>query len=198
MWKTIILSNRKKKSSDRGFVTLEIIISLLIAFGFLMVSLQTLVAAMAFKVQAQEKQKADKLIQEDVERINDLGANLILGATGTEACDGDLDGNGTFNDGYSQNLWTALQADTPDDDDKLKVKFSTKVNEEGQGKVLTLNRTQLDVNTSKLPNNTNGDNNRILGVSYQVTVPDENGDNKPEIITQRYVEVTPDAALECP
>jgi hypothetical protein len=190
MWKIIILSNQKKKAADRGFVTLEIIIALLIAFGFLMVSLQTLVAAMAFKVQAQEKQKADKLIQEDVERLNDLGsiAKLTFGADKLQACSGDANNDGTANDGYSQQLWANLQADTPDGDDDLEVKLLSVVKSGGteeSGKTLTLTRTQLPVTTS-------GDPNRILGISYQVNDSDGN------LIAQRYVEVIPDEALECP
>lgn len=193
MLKSIIFNNQKKKLSDRGFITIEIIIALLIAFGFLMVSLQTLVAAMVFKVQAQEKQKADKLIQEDVERLNDIAGTLNLGANGTEACDGDLDNNGTANDGYSQNLWAALQADTPDGDSKLEVKLISKVNEDDTGKTLTLNRTQVTVPSSDVSTS-----HRVLGVSYQVTTPDEDGDGEDELIAQRYVEVIPDEALECP
>jgi hypothetical protein len=188
MWKIIILSNQKKKPSDRGFVTLEIIISLLIAFGFLMVSLQTLVAAMAFKVQAQEKQKADKLIQEDIERLNDIGTTLTVGATGTEACDGDLNNDGNANDGYSQSLWAALQTDTPDGDPLLTVSLISVVKSgttQNTGKTLTLTRTQVPVTTS-------GDPNRILGISYQVD------DNTGVTIAQRYVEAIPDEALECP
>lgn len=194
MWKTIILNNQKKKPLDRGFITIEIIIALLIAFGFLMVSLQTLVAAMVFKVQAQEKQKADKLIQEDVERLNDIASNLTLGANGTEACDGDLDNNGTVGDGYSQNLWTALQADTPDGDEKLQVSLISVVKQNGSttetqetGKTLTLNRTQEAVPSSDVPTS-----HRVLGVSYQVN------DDTGKTIAQRYVEVIPDEALECP
>ena len=150
-----------------------------------MMSLQTLALAMVFKVQAQEEQKADKLIQEDIERLNDLGSTLSLGATGIEACDGDLDDDGTADDGYSQGLWDALQADTPDGHPDLRVQLVT-INNSPAGEILTLTRSpQLNVPTSGSPN-------RILGISYQVT--DESG----TLITNRYVEVIPDAALECP
>jgi type II secretory pathway pseudopilin PulG len=190
MWKIITVKNKQKKPIDKGFITIEIIIALLIAFGFLMVSLQTLVLAMVFKVQAQEEQKADKLIQEDIERLNDLGSILTLGATGIEACDGDLDDNGIANDGYSQQLWANLLAAPAD----LTVSLLSTVDSSGTteaGKTLTLTRTQVPVTTSGSPN-------RILGVAYEVTKPDEDGDNLPDVIANRYVEVIPDEALECP
>lgn len=190
MYKTITLKNKQKKPIDKGFITIEIIISLLIAFGFLMVSLQTLVLGMVFKVGAQEEQRADRLIQEDIERLNDLGSTLTLGATGTEACDGDLDDNGTADDGYSQGLWAALQAAPAD----LTVSLLSTVSSSGTtetGKILTLTRTQVPVTTSGSPN-------RILGVAYEVEKPDEDGDGNPDVIANRYVEVIPDEALECP
>lgn len=191
MYKTIILKNQQKKPIDKGFITIEIIISLLIAFAFLMVSLQTLVLAMMFKVGAQEEQRADKLIQEDIERLNDLGSTLTLGATGIEACDGDLDDNGTADDGYSQGLWAALQAAPAD----LTVSLLSTVDSSGTteaGKTLTLTRnSNVNVPTSGSPN-------RILGIAYEVTIPDEDGDGDDEVIANRYVEVIPDEALECP
>ena len=56
----------KTSQKEAGFTTLEILIQLLIALGFVAVSMQSLVYAMAMKVQAQEKQRANELIQEDV------------------------------------------------------------------------------------------------------------------------------------
>ena len=73
------LSKLKKITSgkDAGFTTFEILISLLIALLFVAVSMQSLVYAMAMKVQAQEKQRANELIQEDIERINRLGSTTL-------------------------------------------------------------------------------------------------------------------------
>lgn len=193
MWKTITLKNQQKKPIDKGFITIEIIIALLIAFGFLMVSLQTLVLGMVMKVQAQEEQKADRLIQEDIERLNNLGSVLTMGVIGTEACDGDFDGNGTANDGYSQQLWANLQAATQPAD--LTVRLLTTVNSGGVqqgGKTLTLTRNPiLNVSTSGSPN-------RILGINYQVGIDEDGDGNLDREVANRYVEVIPDEALECP
>jgi type II secretory pathway pseudopilin PulG len=251
MWKIIILNNQKKKAADRGFITLEIIIALLIAFGFLMVSLQTLVAAMAFKVQAQEKQKADKLIQEDIESIQDRASGNVLTprlaailTNNDDATTGfnpnssppipidDVCNAANYNQGYAQALWYAftnqdydgdkfyssplidqsdlnndgtIDADSmnpgeaiatnPDYQLEPKVSFLSKVKNDGTiekaGNTLTLTRTHVTATTGKTPFTT-------LGIHYRVTKPDENGDNEPEVIAQRYVEVIPDAALECP
>ena len=182
MWQIFILKTQNKKLSDKGFITIEVVIALFIAFAFLMVSLQTMVAAMAFKLQAQEEQKANKLIQEDIERLNDIGSRLPLVL---DRCDGDENNDGTADDGYSQALWDALQADTPDGDSDLQVRLVVTASGTEAGKTLTLTRDpDLSVTTSGSPN-------RILGISYLVA-----DDDGTEIIN-RYVEVIPDAALEC-
>ena len=198
MYKTITLKNKQKKPIDKGFITIEIIISLLIAFGFLMVSLQTLVLGMVFKVKAQEEQRADKLIQEDIERLKDIGGSLsfttFASATNlAQACNGlDLDSDGTIEYGYGKELWDALIADTPSDDPDLTVNLLTTASG-GAGKTLTLRRAEFIPPASDSPTP-----HRILGVAYEVTKPDEDGDGEPDVIANRYVEVIPDEALECP
>ncbi len=83
---------------EAGFTTFEVLISLLIALGFVAVSMQSLVYAMAMKVQAQEKQRANELIQEDIERINRLGSNAALAGT----CNAT-----TYAGSYAKELWNA-------------------------------------------------------------------------------------------
>ena len=253
MWKTIRLKNKTKKLSNQGFITIEIIIALLIAFGFLMVSLQTLVLGMVFKVQAQEEQKADKLIQEDIEAIQDRASgntltprlaailtdnddpNTGLNSATNEPID-DVCNASTYAEGYAQALWFAytnqdyngdniyssnIIDDTdvdnaanpniddippdpmdlndtiltnPDYEDNPTMSLLSIVSSTGTqqlGKTLTLNRTHVTANTGVAPF-------RTLGIYYQVTKPDEDGDGNPDVIANRYVEVTPDAALECP
>ncbi|VEP14728.1 conserved hypothetical protein [Hyella patelloides LEGE 07179] len=193
MLKTIItLKNTKNKSFDRGFITIEILIAIFIAFGFLAVSLQTLVLAMVFQVGAQKEQRADQLIQEEIEALNDLGSTLNFGANTADACDGnlDLDGGGTNNDGYGQGLWNELIEDDP-----LIAATSTTNSSTTTilGRTLTIEGTQVAIPAGASPTP-----HRILGVSYQVTEPDVDGDGNAEVIANRYVEVIPDEALECP
>lgn len=247
MSKTITLKNKTKKLSNQGFITIEIIIALLIAFGFLMVSLQTLVLGMVFKVQAQEEQKADKLIQEDIEAIQDrAGGNTLtprLAAILTNNDDvntgfnqnnepiDDVCNASNYNQGYAQALWFAytnqdydgnntyssplinnsdLDNDGSIDPDSMNSGDTIAINPDYEenptmsllsivsstgtqqlGKTLTLNRTHVTANTGVAPF-------RTLGIYYQVTKPDEDNDGNPDVIANRYVEVTPDAALECP
>ena len=76
MQKLLIFKHRK--SLDRGFTTFEILISIIIALAFVSVAMQSFVYAMAMKVQAQEKQRANQLIQEDLERTNTLASNIAV------------------------------------------------------------------------------------------------------------------------
>ena len=247
MWKTITLKNKTKKLSNQGFITIEIIIALLIAFGFLMVSLQTLVLGMVFKVQAQEEQKADKLIQEDIEAIQDRASGNTLTPrlaailtnnddvnTGFNQNDEPIDdvcNASNYNQGYAQALWFAytnqdydgnntyssplinnsdldndgnIDPDSMNSGDTIAINPDYEVNPtmsllsivsstgtQQLGKTLTLNRTHVTANTGVAPF-------RTLGIYYQVTKPDEDGDGNPDVIANRYVEVTPDEALECP
>ena len=242
MWKTII-KNKQQKLSNQGFITIEIIIALLIAFGFLMVSLQTLVLGMVFKVKAQEEQKANKLIQEDVEAIrNQANANVLTSRLATILTNNDDLSTGfdrssepiddvcnatSYNEGYGQALWFAytnqdydasnsnryssplidnsdlnndgsVDPDPMDSGDNISTNPNYTVNPTmplittaPTGKTLTLNRSHVTATTGVEPF-------RTLGIFYQVTKPDEDGDGNPDVVASRYVEVIPDEALECP
>ena len=199
MWKTIIISNnKKKKTSNKGFITIEIIIAMLIAFGFLMVSLQTLVLGMVFKVGATKEQRADKVMQEEIERIRNLASvnSLALGVNRLAACSGntDLDGDGN-NDGYGKILWNLANGNAALTSAN-NTSFSTQVNlTPSNPQSITLTITG-DRNAD--PGNADLTPHRMLGISYEVTEPDVDGDGQDEIIARRYVEVIPDEALECP
>ena len=172
MWQKIIVQS-KKKLPNRGFLTLEIIVATLVAFFFLMFSLQALTLSMFMKVKAQEDQRADQLIQEDIERVSSLGSTL---ATGN--CDAT-----TYNDGYAKELWDDLILAEPN----VTASLLTTVNAgESAGTTLTLSRTEI----SNIANSTAP--YRTLRLYYQVT----NDDN--DIIARRYLEIIPDEALQCP
>lgn len=59
----------KKSKADKGFTLLEVVVAMLVAFFFVIGSMQALVLATAIRVKAQEKQRANQLIQEDIEQI---------------------------------------------------------------------------------------------------------------------------------
>ncbi len=201
---------------DAGFTTFEILISLLIALLFVAVSMQSLVYAMAMKVQAQEKQRANELIQEDIERINQLGSTLPTPPVATTCNPVATTAPVTtaYQNGYAQTLWNALQADDisragtptptplPPPTKTIIKKIKSDGSVETVGKQLALRRFHVSstTNNSTAPH-------RTLKVGYQVwnwdgtTFKNKNngtiatGD---EPIAETYVEIIPDVALRCP
>ena len=194
-----IFKLKHRKTLDRGFTTLEILVSIIIALAFVSVALQSFVLAMGMKVQAQEKQRANQLIQEDLERLASLGSNIAAeetsgGTTHTfiQRCNAEPAGGGTveYVNGFAQELWDAIVAVTPPTARLLKSADGTVA-----GKTLTLGRTHVSGGdpsaTPVIPVSSTAPH-RTLKINYQVTDPD--GD----VIAERYVEVIPDVALRCP
>jgi type II secretory pathway pseudopilin PulG len=189
---------------EAGFTTLEILVSLIIALAFVAVSMQSLVYAMAMKVQAQEKQRANELIQEDIERINQLGSTLPTPPV-TSTCNATA-----FTSGYAKTLWDALQAVASGDDsttsDSLKKTIIKKIKSNGSldtgGKELALRRLYDSTGSNSTAPH------RTLKVGYQVwygwdgtNFKNKNGANisaGDEPIAETYVEIIPDVALQCP
>ena len=175
MWQKIILQS-KTNLPERGFITLEVIIATIVAFGFLMFSLQAISFAMLMKVQAQKDQRADQLIQEDLARLGSLGSTLNL--TPSTNCNVN-----DYNNSYAQALWDALIAQTPNGDPDLTIPLLT----DGTGGItLTLNRTHVD-DMSVAPH-------RTLRIFYQVT----SSDNLAAVDASRFIEIIPEQALQCP
>lgn len=226
MNKLLLLLFKFKKVTPRketGFTTLEILISLIIALLFVAVSMQSLVYAMAMKVQAQEKQRANELIQEDIERINRLGSTLAAGAAAIPAVPASgatpavaavaaarpfcnpvatttSPARTAYENGYAKALWDAIPTTTQT---KTIIK---KINSDGSvgtgGKQLALRRFEISSTT-----NNSSALHRTLKVGYQVwdwngtTFVDKNNDTDlagDEPIAETYVEIIPDVALRCP
>jgi len=171
-------------SKDRGFITLEILVSILIASGFLAVAMQSLVYAMAVKVQAQEKQRANQLITEDLETANELANRNGLSGSCSPA---------NYDSGYGKGLWDVLDAGgTP----------SLSLLSDGGGKQLALERTPVSTNAAN-----SAPPHRTVKIRYQVWDWDgtnfldragniKDASDKP--IAETYVEIIPDVALACP
>jgi type II secretory pathway pseudopilin PulG len=223
MNKLLLLLFKFKKVTPRkeaGFTTLEILVSLIIALLFVAVSMQSLVYAMAMKVQAQEKQRANQLIQEDIERINRLGNTSLtppIPAAGnppaaTPVCnpvDTALNPATTpttpartaYENSYAQALWSAMPTTTPIKTIIKKIRSDGSVDPNPGGKQIALRRFHISstVNNSTAPH-------RTLKVGYQVwnwdgDFKDKNGgslDAGDEPIAETYVEIIPDVALQCP
>lgn len=175
-----IFKLKHRKSLDRGFTTLEILVSIIIALAFVSVAMQSFVLAMGMKVQAQEKQRANQLIQEDLERLNNLASNV--GADPTNKCN-----PATYTNGYAKELWDDINAVTVPTAQLLKSADGTEA-----GITLTLARTHVSGgNPPTIPISSTAPH-RTLKINYQVTDP--NGD----VVAERYVEVIPNVALQCP
>jgi type II secretory pathway pseudopilin PulG len=205
--KILIKFIHQKSSQNQGFITLEILISLLIALGFVAVSMQSLVYAMAMKVQAQEKQRANQLIQEDLERLNKFGNDI----------DEDHDNKCSpddYDNGYAANLWNSLQTEdsgaysgdenTTSITTKLLKKISGGLTDDS-GKTIGLRRiaiNEIDPNTAISPY-------RNLKIRYEIwdwdgtNFVDDSGvavdsSTTEDPIAETYVEVIPNVALACP
>lgn len=167
-----LLKFKHQKSLDRGFTTLEILISIMIALAFVSVAMQSFVLAMGMRVQAQEKQRANQLIQEDLERTNNLASNIALDDNKCNPLN--------YGSGYAKELRDDLAAvSTP------SVKLLKKADGTEYGETLTLDRDFISDTSSNSPH-------QILKINYQVLDSDTN------VIAERYVEVIPDVALRCP
>jgi type II secretory pathway pseudopilin PulG len=197
-----LLIFKHRKSLNQGFTTLEILVSIIIALAFVSVAMQTFVLAMGMKVQAQEKQRANQLIQEDMERTNNLGSNIPPQVKGVspnpdhtfiQRCNAVPPGGGTTSDyanGFAKDLWDALITDVPDDDEKLKIQLLKMANGTPAGKTIGLSRTHVTASSTSP--------HRTLKINYQVQELDSSGAPTGDVIAQRYVEVIPDVALQCP
>ena len=190
---------------EAGFTTFEILISLLIALSFVAVSMQTLVYAMAMKVQAQEKQRANELIQEDIARINQLGSTLptppVASTCNPVATPSSTPPRTAYENGYAKTLWNARNFDptTPPIKNIIK-KIDSSGSVSTGGRQLALRLFEVSNGNSTAPH-------RTLKVGYQVwnwngtDYTDENGSTNitgDEPIAETYVEIIPDVALQCP
>jgi type II secretory pathway pseudopilin PulG len=180
-------------SQEQGFITLEVIVGILVAFFFLMGAMQSLVYAMALKVQAQEKQRASQLITGDIELANDLANSndlVVDSADFAATCNAT-----TYANGFGNKLWDKLEL--PEN----KANLTEFTLSDGNGQQLALERTPVSQGNSNVPH-------RTLKVRYQVwwgfdgtNYLNRKGDPKgasDKPIAETYVEIIPDVALACP
>ena len=180
----------KKYFKNEGFITLEIIVAILVAMGFLAVAMQSLVYAMAIKIQAQEKQRASQLINEDLEMANELANRSDLTVSSPVAGSRPQCNTDDYEEGYGQALWEALDTGGT----------QTKDLSDNGARQVALERTPVSDGDSDPPH-------RTLKIKYQVwhwdgtNYLDKAGNVKDaadEPIAETYVEIIPDVALACP
>jgi type II secretory pathway pseudopilin PulG len=179
----------KKTKTDQGFSLLEVLVASLIAFGFLVGSLQAMVLAVAIKVEAQKKQVANQLIQKDIEDIQRVALTLDQNGTSydveTSKCSAS-----DYGDGYADALWDAYVADASYEATPTQsISIGTSSTGGDEGEQVRLSRTLLTAG-STAPHKT-------LKISYEVKEWD--GTNLVgDAIATDYIEIIPPAALECP
>ncbi|GAB4234786.1 MAG: hypothetical protein Kow0049_18900 [Stanieria sp.] len=173
----LIIKNLK---TEQGFTMLEILVAILIALGFVAVSLQGMVVATAFRVKAQEKQIANQLIQEDVENINAIAAILPPNPAKCWATN--------YDNGYAKYLWDSYTSAAYSSYSYVEFPERRLLNDT-QGKRLRLRR--IDQNgTSLAPH-------QALRILYEVQEWDGTSFIG-NVIAKHYIEVIPNAALSCP
>ncbi|MDJ0635019.1 MAG: type II secretion system protein [Xenococcaceae cyanobacterium MO_188.B29] len=178
----------KKSKSDEGFTLLEVLVAMLIATFFVVGSMQALVLATALRVKAQEKQRANQLIQEDIEQIQFEAEDLAIDHSLCSATSYDPDSNPANPDSYAQELW-----------DELPLVPSDKQLLDSQGKTYRLSRT-LATDSSGVVISTA----KVLKINFSVSPLDKNGNIETDkngniiVITTDYTEVIPNAAIQCP
>lgn len=183
MWKLYLHQLSKKQTKETGFFTIEILVSLLIAMMFVLASLQSMVYATMLKVQAQERQRANQLIQEEIERVNVLASNIA--EDHSNKCD-----PAAYANGYAKELW-----DLVDDTNPIK---SLIQETQDDGTIVERGR-RFGLERVHVSNTANGSTapHRTLRIGYEVS--EWNGTNfTGDTIADTYIEVIPDVALSCP
>ncbi|MGK7948667.1 MAG: prepilin-type N-terminal cleavage/methylation domain-containing protein [Xenococcaceae cyanobacterium] len=160
----------KTAQADTGFTLIEVVIAMLVAFFFVIGSMQALVLATAIRVKAQEKQRANQLIQEDIEQIRFEAETLPQNHSLCSATE--------YANSYAASLKTRLDNVAVPADKQLL---------DGKGKTYRLIR-EYDTEESTA---------KILKIDFSVKEWDGNNLVGDPIETD-YIEVIPNAAVECP
>lgn len=179
------LLNLKTSKTEQGFTMFEVLVAMLIVMGFILAAMQGSVIATVFMVKAQRTEKANLLIQENIETIKNLAASF--------AQDDTLCSASSSTTGYAQALGASIPALDYDDDgtsgndsddDVDNSDSDTNDDRKLLAKTYQLQRTLTPSSTAP---------HTSLRVSYSVV---ESGGT--DVIATDYIEVIPNAAFECP
>jgi prepilin-type N-terminal cleavage/methylation domain-containing protein len=172
------------RKNTQGFSLMEVMIGMLVMASFIGVAMQTLVAATAIKVKAQDRSEATAWIQSDLEivryRANQLPANTALCSATSNTS------------GYADALRDDVVADTSNSNSTTTTvtvtsptpqsTTTTTISKAGDSSVRSYTGTRTI--SFRSPS--------VMTVSYTVT---PSGDTK--VLANLYTEVIPDKALQC-
>lgn len=168
----VMRSKLGKQSPQSGFTIIEILVGILMATAFVLITSQAIAISAVYRVRAQRKAEAVNQIQQNLE---DIKFRSLLAMTAT--CDA-----ATTTAGYGQalinNINTNLALPNNDSDGNANTTNITLVN-----KTYRLTRTLAVYNFAPF---------NLMTLSYAVSDLDTGN-----VIADLYTEVIPDAAFDC-
>lgn len=182
--------NQKALKKEQGFTIFEVLVGALISFMFLVGSLQAMVFATVLRVQAQEQALSVQGIQEDIEAIRASAESL---AANNSLCNAANFSNGYANALLAQYFGAANYATNAGSYtmDQSFLGYTMRLNRDflGDGRLIdgsTGDATDIEESTAP---------HRTLKIRYVVQAIKTSGT---EDVTEHYVEIIPNAALQCP
>ncbi len=190
----------KYKYSKQGFTLVEVLVSILIVSGFVLIGLNALILATFFRIEAQKRQIASQMIQQDVEgiRFRSQGLQQTLNASTPPESLPDLclardpDDRAATPDeefGLAQRLWDDIETNLTVPADRQLLG--------DRGKALRIIRTGPKIQKVNPW--------RVLRVYYRVVEQKDDGTwprTTPELVEftvlEDFLEIVPDVAFECP
>ncbi|AFZ48770.1 hypothetical protein Cyast_2829 [Cyanobacterium stanieri PCC 7202] len=196
------LSTLKGKDKQSGFTLIEVLVTILVVTGFVLGSLQAVVLATFFRVQAQDKNEALNWVQQDLELIRYQAFILPPNIEPDSNPPRDLNcGN------YGGTLENLIDTDTAHPENE---RISIGLND-NQRDYFALRQYSANGNTLQVthliayaPASNNGNDshprynvNAPYNYSNMIDVEDFR-ENNPNYVTTLSTEIIPDAALNCP
>jgi prepilin-type N-terminal cleavage/methylation domain-containing protein len=161
-----------KPKTNQGFSLIEVMIGILILFGFVAAAMQTLVASAAIKVKAQERSEATAWIQQDIELIRYRASQLPATTTLCSAT--------SATTGYADALRDVIAGASTSTTSTTAISKTSALG----NRPYTVNRTISFKNASPYV---------VMEVNYNVPSPS----NAAQSLSQMYTEVIPDQAFQC-
>ena len=173
----------RSETSEAGFTLSEVLVAILLTTTFVAVAMQGMVVAMLLKSKALQLAEANRWVQADLESIRSkLSISQIPVTTNRGRCHPNIAENG-FADLVRDNL--AGSNVTGSADYQLPPLIATS----------QTSKTFQIARTLSIPSTPENADAKILGIKY--TVAPINGGSLERPILHFYMEVMPDAALQC-